>query len=67
MLVFVFACLPRALLQLMSTVILIAIGAPFSLPALLVMMGLFWALYGYFMATMRQAKRLEAVSRWAEE
>jgi hypothetical protein len=52
------------MLQLASTVILIAVGAPFSLPALLVMMGLFWALYRYFIASMRQAKRLEAVSRW---
>jgi hypothetical protein len=54
----------RAMLQLASTVILIAVGAPFSLPALLLMMGLFWALYRYFIASMRQAKRLEAVSRW---
>lgn len=56
-------CRCRAFLQLMSTIVLIAIGAPFSLPALVVMLGLFWALYGYFMASMRQAKRLEAVSR----
>eukprot|EP00775_Hariotina_reticulata_P014677 gene14677-14830_t len=53
----------RAFLQLMSTVTLIAVGAPFALPALVVMMGLFWMLYGYYIASMRQAKRLEAVSR----
>ncbi|WIA43760.1 hypothetical protein OEZ86_010184 [Tetradesmus obliquus] len=53
----------RAMLQLSSTVTLIAVGAPFSLPALLVMLGLFWGLYRYFIASMRQAKRLEAVSR----
>lgn len=54
----------RAFLQLMSTVLLIAVGAPFALPALVMMMGLFWMLYGYYIASMRQAKRLEAVSRW---
>jgi hypothetical protein len=53
----------RAFLQLVSTVIMIAVGAPFALPALLVMMGVFYALYKYFMASVRQAKRLEAVSR----
>lgn len=53
------------MLQLSSTVTLIAVGAPFSLPALLVMLGLFWGLYRYFIASMRQAKRLEAVSRYA--
>ena len=42
---------------------MIAVGAPFALPALLVMMGVFYALYKYFMASVRQAKRLEAVSR----
>jgi uncharacterized membrane protein len=53
----------RAFLQLVSTIVLIAVGAPFALPALLVMMGVFYALYRYFMASVRQAKRLEAVSR----
>lgn len=53
----------RAFLQLVSTVIMIAVGAPFALPALLVMMGVFYALYKFFMASVRQAKRLEAVSR----
>jgi hypothetical protein len=53
----------RAFLQLVSTVIMIAVGAPFALPALLVMMGVFYALYKYFMASVRQAKRLESVSR----
>jgi hypothetical protein len=33
------------------------------LPALLVVLGVFSGLYRYFMASMRQAKRLEAVSR----
>jgi ABC-type multidrug transport system fused ATPase/permease subunit len=55
----------RASLQLMSTVILIGVGAPFALPALLVMLGVFYWLYRYFMASVRQAKRLEAVSRCA--
>lgn len=56
-------CVCRAFLQLVSTVIMIAVGAPFALPALLVMMGVFYALYKFFMASVRQAKRLEAVSR----
>jgi uncharacterized membrane protein len=56
----------RAFLQLVSTIVLIAVGAPFALPALLVMMGVFYALYRYFMASVRQAKRLEAVSRYVD-
>ena len=48
----------------MSTIVLIGIGAPFALPALIVILGLFSALYKYYMASMRQAKRIEAVTRW---
>jgi hypothetical protein len=51
------------MLQLLSTVLLIAAGAPFALPGLVLLLGVFWWLYGYFMASMRQAKRIESVSR----
>jgi hypothetical protein len=46
-----------------STIVLIGVGAPFALPALVVILGLFSALYRYYMASMRQAKRIEAVTR----
>lgn len=39
----------RAFLQLVSTVVLIGLGAPFALPALVAIMATFYGLYNYFM------------------
>ncbi|KAI8474713.1 MAG: hypothetical protein J3K34DRAFT_518016 [Monoraphidium minutum] len=53
----------RCLLQLVSTLVLIGAGAPFALPALVVLMLAFWRLYDTFQSSMMQIKRLDAMSR----
>lgn len=53
----------RGLLQLITTVGLIGIVTPFALPALLPIMLTFYFLYQYFQASVREVKRLDALSR----
>lgn len=53
----------RCGLQLVSTLALIGAGAPFALPALVVLMLAFYRLYEVFQASMMQVKRLDATSR----
>ncbi|KAG1680183.1 hypothetical protein FOA52_000296 [Chlamydomonas sp. UWO 241] len=53
----------RSFLQLISAVGLIGWVAPLSLPPLTVIMLGFYLMFSYFQSTLRQVKRLEAVSR----
>ncbi|GAX80188.1 hypothetical protein CEUSTIGMA_g7626.t1 [Chlamydomonas eustigma] len=53
----------RSFLQLATSLLLMGWVAPLALPPLVVMMLAFYLLYTYFQATVRQVKRLEAVSR----
>ncbi len=55
----------RSFLQLVSTVVMVGVVAPFALPGLVVVLALFYWLYLYFQTNARQVKRLDAVSRWA--
>lgn len=58
------ACTFRSFLTLMSTLIMVAVVAPFALPALVMVLGAFYFLYVHFQNCSRQVKRLDAVSRW---
>ncbi|KAK9802963.1 hypothetical protein WJX72_012534 [[Myrmecia] bisecta] len=53
----------RSMLQLLSTVVLIGAVTPFALPALVPILLLFYWLYQYFQASVREVKRLDAISR----
>ncbi|MEW5304006.1 MAG: hypothetical protein WDW36_006649 [Sanguina aurantia] len=53
----------RGILQLVSTVVLIGVIVPFALPVIVVILLFFYWLYLYFQGSVRQIKRLDAVSR----
>lgn len=53
----------RSALQLFSTLILVAVITPLTLPVLACILILFYFLYAYFQTTVREIKRLDAISR----
>ncbi|CAL8468910.1 g8451 [Coccomyxa elongata] len=53
----------RSLLQLASTIVLIGVVTPFALPALVPILLVFYFLYQYFQASVREVKRLDSISR----
>ncbi|GMH44339.1 hypothetical protein BSKO_12273 [Bryopsis sp. KO-2023] len=53
----------RSLLQLVTTVMLVGIFTPITLPCLVPILLLFYFLYLYFQTSVREIKRLDAVSR----
>ncbi|KAL0044905.1 hypothetical protein WJX82_001780 [Trebouxia sp. C0006] len=53
----------RSCLQLTSTIILVGVTTPFALPFLVPILLLFYFLYQYFQASVREVKRLDSISR----
>ncbi|KAA6418046.1 MAG: ABC transporter C family member 2-like [Trebouxia sp. A1-2] len=53
----------RSCLQLTSTIILVGVTTPFALPFLIPILLLFYFLYQYFQASVREVKRLDSISR----
>jgi hypothetical protein len=53
----------QSLLQLLSTAAVIGIVTPFVLPILVPVLLMFYMLYVYFQASVREVKRLDALSR----
>eukprot|EP00210_Caulerpa_lentillifera_P008090 g7724.t1 len=53
----------RSGLQLFSTLILVSVITPLTLPVLACILVLFYFLYAYFQTTVREMKRLDAISR----
>eukprot|EP00798_Chlamydomonas_sp_ICE-L_P022904 gene22904-30080_t len=55
--------LKAPIMQLLSTLVLMGVLAPMGLPPLTIIMVVFAMLFNYYQASVRQLKRLEAVSR----
>lgn len=56
-------CVRRSMLQLLSTITMIGVFTPFTLPCMVPILLLFYFLYIYFQASVREIKRLDSVSR----